>query len=205
MRAYDRRSGREVYGPRHAFQEPSDLVVWNGVLMAWVGARGPMPYVGVRVFYNGEWHEKGVVQLAPESVACRLVRASFVRLTRDVGTIRLDTFGGNITSVFLTLRRGERMLRVQCGDGATVATKYVLWRGVPPYITLTSIASDPAGVFGTRARPGDVPLAASRDARRLVGCDPLASRLRCPATPRTDRRRPRRLGRRRLGRRALGR
>ena len=43
VRAWDRRTGRRVWGPRYPFQEPSDVVVDNGIIRVRGGSRGTPP------------------------------------------------------------------------------------------------------------------------------------------------------------------
>jgi hypothetical protein len=56
---YDRRSGREVYGPAHPFEAGTDAMVENGLLRLWCGPVGLVPYVSVSAWTGTEWTGSG--------------------------------------------------------------------------------------------------------------------------------------------------
>lgn len=148
-RAYDVSQGREVFGPSHPLEEPSDLVLENGLLRAWCGGRGIVPYFTVMTFVDGAWQQCGCVVLADETTGPQLDGARLVAVTPDRVTAALRVRG--IGDVYVTLKRGERMLRVQHGTtrAPTVsATRRIGWLGTPPTIAGLGDASSGAGKFG---------------------------------------------------------
>ena len=149
-RAYDIAEGRAVYGPSHPLVEPSDLVLENGLTRAWCGARGIVPYFTVASLVDGAWVQCGHVLLVDETTGPVLERARLVKVTPGAVTAALHVRG--IGDVFVSLRRGERMLRVQHGTtrAPTVATpRRAEWRGLPPTIDGPGAATVDAGEFGT--------------------------------------------------------
>lgn len=153
VRAYDRREEREVYGPSHPFVETTDLAVTNGHLRYWVGNRLLAPFLNVQAYADGAWREAGYLMLADPLGSAVLLGARLRRLTPELGTVVLTV--RNQGEVMVTLRRGERMLRVQHGDAsAPSATRLVRWTGVPPWTRLSSATQAPAtfgqGVFTAR-------------------------------------------------------
>lgn len=147
-RAYDRREEREVFGPSHPLVAPTDLVITNGLLRAWVGARGLPPYLQVQAFAAGEWREIGYLQLSdPTEGSIVLTSARLVRVTPEAVSIAIGLQGQG--EALLTLRRGERMFQVQHGGARTrlTATRQVSWSGVPPWRRLEAAAQG-VGKFG---------------------------------------------------------
>lgn len=151
-RAYDRRLERNVWGPGHAFLRSSDLLFTNGVVRAWCGLDSP--YLNVSIFDAGEWRETGVVSF-DQTATTRLNGVRLVRVTPDVVTVALDVRSHGL--VLVTLKRGERMLRIQHGTSLApqvVAGHYVRLRGVPPYLALDGTLTPAAAKFGNGI-PGD--------------------------------------------------
>lgn len=149
-RAYDVSEGRAVYGPSHPFAEPSDLVLENGPTRWWLGSRGIVPYFTVMVFVDGAWQQCGCVVLADETTGPQLDGARLVTVTPDRVTAALRV--RDIGEVFVTLKRGERMLRVQHGStrAPTVSTtRRIGWLGTPPTVDgLGDAAWSASGRFG---------------------------------------------------------
>lgn len=139
VRAYDRREAREVYGPAHPFRAPTDIEITNGVLRFWVGNARVTPFLNVSAFISGAWREVGCVQLA---AAATTAGARLVSCSPENATVAVDTFDGG--TVFVTLRRGERMLRVQHGaNRAPTLTigRALYWLGTPPARQLDATAN----------------------------------------------------------------
>lgn len=147
VRAYDRRQERHVYGP-HPFEEPSDALLQNGLWRVWPGPRNFPPFLHVEAFRSGEWHHAGVLSFERD-LDDELLGARLLRMTPDIGVLALNITG--VGEVLVTLRRGERMDRIQHGGNrlpqASVA-RYVRWRGIPPHERPDSIATG-TGKFGT--------------------------------------------------------
>ncbi len=149
-RAWDVAAGRAVYGPAHPFAEPSDLVLENGLLRAWCGGRGIVPYFTVASFVDGAWRQFGCVALADETAGPVLDGARLLKVTPDVVTAALNV--RDIGDVFVSLRRGERMLRIQHGNTrlpTASATRVVTWLGTPPTIDGVGDADVGTGRFGS--------------------------------------------------------
>lgn len=144
VRAWDRRSEREVYGPAHPFKHPTDIAVTNGLIRFWVGSRGLPPYLNVEAFTDGEWHHVGHLILADLADLDRaLLGARLTRVTPDVTTVALQARG--LGTILCSLRRGERGIRVDHGLTAapTVSTvRRVFWLGVPPAAAIASATLD---------------------------------------------------------------
>lgn len=130
VRAFDRRSGREVWGPRHPFAAPSDLLVTNGILRLNVGAAGILPYLSVSAFRSGRWREPGCIALAEASSQAVLERARIIRATPEQVTVQLEV--RRLGSCFLRLRRRERMVRITWGRPGDTGDRFVSWLGMPP-------------------------------------------------------------------------
>lgn len=148
-RAFDRREGREVFGPSHPLVVPTDLVITNGLVRIWVGPRGLPPYVQVQALAGGEWREVGYVHLAvPTSRSVVLASARLTRVTPEAVSVALSVRGqGDVT---VTLRRGERMLQLEhgtTGPARVLAGRHVRWAGVPACSRLGSAANG-TGKFG---------------------------------------------------------
>lgn len=123
VRGYDRRRGLEVYGPSHPLERTTDLVVTNGIVRLQVGNKGLPPFVPVQAIADGAWREVGCVQFGESRV---LVGARFVKVTPDATTFALAVEGRG--EVFITLKRGERMLRIATAAPGVRPT----WHGMPP-------------------------------------------------------------------------
>ncbi len=147
VRAWDRGDERSVWGPTHTFNRPSDLMLTNGLVRLTCGPRGARPYVSVEAFRNGSWRQVGALGLGRQGGSEAIKSARLVRLTPDEGTMAISShpFG----DVYLTLKRGERMIRVLHGSGRHVyaSNRYVRWLGAPPADTLSG-ATTAAGKFG---------------------------------------------------------
>lgn len=148
VRAFDRRTGREVYGPAHPFHATTDLLVTNGMFRFWVGNAGMVPFLNVQAFAAGQWHESGCLALAADD-ANALITARLVRVTPDAATCALTLRAAG--DVFVTLRRGERFLRIQHGaEAGPAAARAVRWMGTPPANAMPSALG--AGAFNTGLR-----------------------------------------------------
>lgn len=133
-RVFDLAEGRDVYGP-HPFAEPSDIMLCNGVTRWWVGPRGLAPYLTVSAVADGDWRQCGHVALADFAGDSVLEGARLVTVTPDRVTValRLRTIG----EVFVSLHRGEQMIRVQHGTTrapAVSTARRVQWVGTPPAV-----------------------------------------------------------------------
>jgi hypothetical protein len=150
VRAFDRRAGREVYGP-HPFLETTDILVTNGLVEFWVGNRGLAAFLNVRAFDGTTWREVGTVRL---STTALLRGARVVSLTQEACVVALSIQG--IGEVRVTLKRGERMLRVEGHGRAT--TRTVRWYGLPPTVTEDGLTAG-TGRFGSGLASGYVEFA----------------------------------------------
>lgn len=150
-RVYDTFEGREVYGPSHPIAEPSDVVLCNGLSRWWVGGSGVVPYLTAMAMADGDWVQAGHVLLADETTGPVVDGARLITVTPDVVTValRVRTLG----EIIVSLRRGERMLRVQHGSTrapAVSVARRIDWRGLPPTVGGLSGASlDSNGEFGS--------------------------------------------------------
>ncbi len=155
VRAYDRYLEREVYGPNHPIHETSDLLLTNGLIRFWVGNRGMVPFINVDGFAAASWHHSGVLAFGADGTADVLLDARVVEVTPDRATVALDC--RNVGSVYLTLQRGERMIRVQHGSDRDVvsAARYARWLSAPPTRRIGTATA--AGKFnaGHRQAAGD--------------------------------------------------
>lgn len=153
-RAYDRRSMREVYGPSHPVQALTDLIITNGLFRARLGNWGLQPALHVQAFADGVWREVGTILCG--GTTDTLVGARLTKVTPDATTVALAV--ADVGEVFVTLKRGERMFRVDVPD-VRVAP---MWSGVPP--TSRALAAtnftgkfgnglDGGGSIGTWRRP----------------------------------------------------
>lgn len=123
-RGYDRREMREVYGPSHRTSATTDLMLVNGLCRFWVGNRGLRPFLNCQAFANEDWREPGTVQFGSDVDA--LMDARLIRVTTDEITVALTV--QNRGDIFVSLRRGERMLRCTQPVGMPLPT----WSGIPP-------------------------------------------------------------------------
>lgn len=139
VRAYDRRHGREVYGP-HWFDEPSDIIVTNGVIRFWVVAGG---YLAVDAVNAGAWHHVGYLPVTAGTITSAQLRS----ISRDRVVLTLTD---GTTTARIEVRRGERMARFSGAVG-------LKWRSTPPTIQRYGITSVP-GRFGKAGAFADVDL-----------------------------------------------
>lgn len=138
-RAYDRRHNREVYGP-HWFDEPSDVIVTNGIIRFWAVAGG---YLAVSAVNAGAWHHMGYLPVT----ASPLTSARLVSISRDRVVVILTDGAGAVRA---EVRRGERMIRLSDAVG-------LVWRAEPESIQRHGITSV-AGQFGKAAAFADIGL-----------------------------------------------
>lgn len=161
VRAYDLAQNRNVFGP-HVFAASTHLRLTNGLLRLDVGPTAAAPRIDLAVYRGGEvtgdllsniltdvlggtmtaaeWVEMGTVTFDSPTVTALLTGVRLVRVTPERATVRL--IAPAVADVFLTLRRGERMVRVQHGSrrGPTVDTdRRIRWTDSPsPTGTATS-------------------------------------------------------------------
>lgn len=135
-RAFDRRHGRQVYGP-HFFDEPSDIIVTNGIVRFWVMGSASSAVLAVDAVDSDAWHHVGYLELSSSPVTS----ARLVSISRDRVVVAV-TAGGVERKV--QCRRGERMLRT---TGAPLAR----WRSVPPSIQHYGALPTATGKFGDAA------------------------------------------------------
>jgi hypothetical protein len=147
VRAFDRRQAREVYGPSHPFAKASDLMVNNGLVRFWSCPLGMIPFLHVQAYRNAAWRDVGyVVFSSSESQSLTAIRLA--ALTPESATVVLVVQG--LGEVSVSLRRGERMLRVQHGSDRfplVTAERMVEWRGIPPARYLPSALANGTGKF----------------------------------------------------------
>lgn len=149
--AYDRRSGREVYGPAHPFVAGTDALIENGLLRLWCGPVGLVPHVSVSAFTAGAWREVGNLAFADEGDDL-VAPPRVTRCTRDEVSLSLTV--RRLGRVTLTLCRRERLIRIDYGStrpGTPGLTRPVRWLGMPPArsiigATATASARFAAGV-----------------------------------------------------------
>lgn len=155
VRAYNRSLEREVFGPSHPYPNTTDLLLTNGLVRFWVGNRGMIPFLNVDAFASGSWRHSGVLALAADDSDDVLLNARTLSVTPDLGTVALDVL--NSGPIYLTLQRGERMIRVQHGSDRdeVSAARYVRWLAAPPTRQLSTATA--AGKFnaGHRQNTGD--------------------------------------------------
>jgi hypothetical protein len=154
-RAYDRRQMAEVYGPSHRFAGETDLQIRNGRLRCWVGNAGLPPFLTCSVFRLGLWRAAGFILFDDPSGDAVLRGARLVRVRPDVVTIALSVQGKG--DVLVSLRKGERMLRVVHGAGGIDTARRIRWTGLPPWSRLVS-AGQGTGKYGKGVTNGDFAL-----------------------------------------------
>lgn len=137
VRAYDRRAGREVYGP-HPFLETTDLLVTNGLVRFWVGNRRLPPFLNVEAFAQSSWEEQGYLHLADPGGTGALRGARLVYITPERVDVALSIQDQG--DVFVSLCRGERGLRLS-------NARYARWSGLPPWGRVRATAQGD-GKFG---------------------------------------------------------
>lgn len=138
-RARDLYLGRNVHGP-HDFLQPEHCWLGNGLMRVTVGPAGGAPTLaihawrGVVAVNDGlsdvlsdtlsgglstpEWLELGTVTIDSPSVAAVLTSAVLWSISAGSVTVRL--VAPLISDAYVTLRRGERHVRIQHGEGTTV-------------------------------------------------------------------------------------
>lgn len=149
VRARNVVAARNIYGP-HLFLTPGDLSISNGLLRLTIGGFGSIPSVlvsayalgvqtGVATTYDAvtvydsttvyvddvfahAWIAMGSIVFDSTSVSALLSNARLVHLTPERATVRLASAA--ISDVFVTLRRGERIVRIQHGSTR------------PPFVTI---------------------------------------------------------------------
>lgn len=148
---YDRRDGRMVGGAAHHFLEPTDVLIANGLIRFWCGPAGIEPYLNVQAFIGGSWRQVGALAIWSTSGDV-LERVSLRRVTPDVAV--LDLRMRNAGPATITVRRGERMLRIDHGSAIFPVSRLrkVQWFGTPPPDSLDSSATIVAGKFGNALR-----------------------------------------------------
>lgn len=134
-RAYDINQGRDVFGP-HRFSSPSHCRISNGMLRVTVGSSGAAPALTVQGWRGrvvvgdtyadtyadtwpgemstAEWLELGTITVDSPAVSAMLTAVRIVRISPEGLTLRLVTPA--MRDAFVTLRRGEPMVRVQHGS-----------------------------------------------------------------------------------------
>jgi hypothetical protein len=138
-RARDLAQGRNVYGP-HRFANPSDCRISNGLIRCTVGAVGTTPTLTVEFFVGGivsttgdyfvdtfldtfggitstsaaSWAVAGVLTIDSSTVTATLTQVRILRLDPEEVTVRLVVPA--MADAFVTLRRGERHIRIQHGS-----------------------------------------------------------------------------------------
>lgn len=151
-RAYDLAQVRHVRGP-HRFATADDCQLRNGFLRVTVGSTGEVPTLAVDAWrpevtindtysdtysdtYGGDlstpaWLTVGSLVIDSPDVDAVLTGVRLVRITAESVTIRLVS--PLISDAFVTLRRGERMLRIQHGSSRApvTRTRRVGWDLVP--------------------------------------------------------------------------
>ena len=148
VRAYDRRSMREVFGPGHPFHRTTDVMITNGMIRFWIGNRGLIPFLNVQAFYDGSWREVGCLGLSAHADdVLRGVRV--VRLTPEVATVVLTSrLSGNVA---VTVRRGSRSIEVGHGSELppyTSVERAVYWLGMPPAQAIVNVTSGTGKFLG---------------------------------------------------------
>ena len=152
-RARDITQAREIHGP-HRFATTGQCQISNGLLRLTVGASGVAPTLTIecwrgRVVINdflsdilsdilpGEystpaWFAMGTITIDSTLLTALLTAVRLVRLTPEAVTIRL--VAPVMGDAFVTLRRGERQVRIQHGStrAPVVSTsRRVQWTGSP--------------------------------------------------------------------------
>lgn len=139
--AYDRSRECEVLDEAHSFVSTTDIAVGNGLVRYVVGSRGLPPYLTVEALYPDAWHHVGHLLLGGpgELRGARLIQAG-----PDVVRLAMTIRGAG--DVVVTLRRGERQLRISWDTRppAGAPDRAVSWSGTPPTSRRVSAASGPS-------------------------------------------------------------
>ncbi len=134
-RARDLALGRNVFGARHRFATTSACRISNGLLRVTVGASGVAPGLTIaarrgRVVIGDAitdvvedslagsmstpaWQNMGTLTIDSPTVAALLTGVVVVRLNAEAVVLRLVS--PVMADAYVTLRRGERMVRIQHG------------------------------------------------------------------------------------------
>ena len=137
-RAHDTAQARHIHGP-HRFAATTDCRISNGMLRVTVGAAGETPVLWVDAWRPPQgddppaWWPMGKVVIDATSVTALLTGVRLIRINPEAVTIRL--VAPAIADVFVTLRRGERQVRIQHGSSRSpsIATKRrVAWASPVP-------------------------------------------------------------------------
>lgn len=152
--------GRNVHGP-HRFATTTNCQISNGMLRLTVGASGAAPSLAVEVqrrhiaigdvyvdtyvdLYGGTldpgtWLAAGTITIDSSLLTALLTAVQIVRISPEAVTLRL--VAPVMADAFVTLRRGERMVRIQHGNtrGPQVSTnRRVRWTDSPSPTGATS-------------------------------------------------------------------
>ena len=152
-RARDLNQGRNVHGG-HRFAATTHARINNGLLRLTVGATGAAPSLTVEArrgrlvvgdvyedvyvdLYGGSysapaWFAMGTITIDSPSVSALLTQVRIARISPESVTLQL--VAPLMADAFVTLRRGERMVRIQHGStrSPTVATtRRVRWTASP--------------------------------------------------------------------------
>lgn len=152
VRGWDRRKGHAIFGPKHTVETPSDLVLMNGLLRAYVGPRKMRPHLRVQAYRTGRWREIGFLYLSDSSEA-GLSQVYVDSMTPERGVIVLAL--RNYGEVLVELRRGERLFRIVHGRPSPFGlpfSRYVGWDGSPPVRFLSPTVSVQTGGFARALR-----------------------------------------------------
>ena len=159
-RARDLDQGRNIHGP-HRFAATTHCQISNGMVRATVNASGVAPALTVEAWNGGvtlgdvyvdlysdlyggsiaagEWKAVGTLTIDSTLLTALLTAVRIVRITPEAATIRL--VAPVMGDAFVTLRRGERQLRIQHGStrAPTVSTsRRVRWTATPSPTGTTS-------------------------------------------------------------------
>lgn len=152
VRLRDLSRGVDVRGP-HVFTSSSFIRITNGLLRLDISGPGAVPAVTVSIrrgasiiddFYSdtysdtytgtnvpAEWLGMGTVSF-DSTLVVATVTGRVVRCNREIATVRL--VAPTVGDIFVTLRRGERMARVQHGTGrggVVSVTRRIRWSASP--------------------------------------------------------------------------
>lgn len=134
VRLHDLAQGRDVRGP-HVFAAPDDAVIVNGAIRATVGPSGAVPSLDLDAWRGPvtvsdaisdtladtlagaaatpAWHSVGSVLIDSPDVSSGISAVRVVSVSPERVTVRLDV--ASLGDVFVSLLRGEPMLRIQHG------------------------------------------------------------------------------------------
>lgn len=133
VRAYDHRALRTVWGPSHPFLAPDDCGLINGLIRCRFAGQGLVAFATVEAFKDDEWRDMGTLYFAdPSSTTETVQRVRLVRLTPEIAIALVEVREAG--PVLVSLRRGERMLRIT--HGVTLPprderARQVRWSGSP--------------------------------------------------------------------------